>query len=53
MENCLEDVRTWVLQNKLSLNDTKTEFLHFKIGVVMDSSLILSQNVDTFVNLLL
>ena len=29
MENCLNDVRSWALQNKLSLNDSKTELLHF------------------------
>ena len=29
MENCLKDDRTWAFQNKLSLNDSKTEFLNF------------------------
>ncbi len=27
MENCLSDVKTWMLQYKLKMNDSKTEFL--------------------------
>lgn len=27
LEACVEDVRTWMIQNKLKLNDAKTEFL--------------------------
>jgi len=27
MENCITDVRSWMINNKLKLNDDKTEFL--------------------------
>ena len=27
MENCIEDIRSWMLSDKLKLNDNKTEFL--------------------------
>ena len=74
MEKCVSDVRSWALQNKLSLNDSKTELIHFhskyasippqisikmgqsiikpsntarNLGVIMDSSLSLCQNVDS------
>ena len=28
LENCIEDIRTWMVANKLMLNDSKTELLH-------------------------
>ena len=30
LENCLHDIRTWLSENKLLLNDAKTELLHVK-----------------------
>ncbi len=30
MEECIVDVKAWALENKLVLNDAKTEFVHFK-----------------------
>ena len=30
MEHCISDIKEWVLQNKLKLNDSKTEFLQFQ-----------------------
>ena len=27
MENCISDIRKWMRQNKLKMNDTKTEFI--------------------------
>ena len=27
MENCIAELRQWMLQNKLMINDSKTEFL--------------------------
>ena len=29
MNKCLSDIRTWMIQNKLKINDSKTEFLFF------------------------
>ena len=29
MNNCLQDIRTWAARNKLTLNDSKTEMVHF------------------------
>ena len=29
MNNCLRDIRTWAARNKLTLNDSKTEMVHF------------------------
>ena len=29
LESCISDVRSWVIQNKLMLNDSKTEIIHF------------------------
>ena len=28
VENCIENIRTWMAVNKLMLNDAKTELLH-------------------------
>jgi hypothetical protein len=27
MENCIDDIKTWMLNDKLKLNDSKTDFL--------------------------
>ena len=27
MENCIKDIRLWMLQDKLMINDDKTEFI--------------------------
>ena len=27
VNNCISDIRTWMIQNKLKINDSKTEFL--------------------------
>ena len=29
LESCISDVRSWAIQNKLMLNDSKTEIIHF------------------------
>ena len=29
LESCIADIRSWAIQNKLMLNDSKTEILHF------------------------
>ena len=29
LESCISDVRSWAIQNKLMLNDSKTETIHF------------------------
>ena len=30
LERCIADVRSWAIQNKLMLNDSKTEIVHFR-----------------------
>ena len=27
MESCLDDVKSWMISNKLKMNDSKTEFI--------------------------
>ena len=43
MERCISDIRTWMLTDKLKLNDDKTEFM-FMIGTKMQLSKV---NIDT------
>ena len=30
LNNCISDIRVWMIQNKLKINDSKTEFIIFR-----------------------
>ena len=34
MESCIEDIRHWMVNDRLLLNDEKTEFLLYKVALV-------------------
>jgi hypothetical protein len=37
MEACIADIRSWCKENKLALNDSKTEFMHFSSKFIESS----------------
>ena len=54
LEGCLNDVKSWSIKNKLALNDSKTELVHFfskyssdvpQISVRMGQSVIEPSNI--------
>ena len=56
MQACVDEVKTWTMENKLQLNDGKTEAVDVTVSVTIDSSLSLHQQVTnvctlTFVKL--
>ena len=46
MERCISDIRTWMLTDKLKLNDDKTEFM-FTIGIKQQLSTV-ARNLGTW-----
>ena len=44
MEVCIEDIRKWMIDGKLLLNDTKTEFL--AVGTRQQLSKLRSSSID-------
>ena len=44
LESCISDVRSWAIQNKLMLNDSKTEIIHFHSAFRTNSRLTIHQH---------
>ena len=46
IELCVSEIREWMNQNMLKLNDDKTELIVFDLGVIFDRVLLLRQHVS-------